>query len=104
MNGSAHAAASAAAKVPAYCSGWAHSITPAQWTQCWKIGWSQPSTTAAKAGYYTGHNIAPVLAVIILAVLVFAWMKIPSGPRVTGRRPAPAPARSRARDRAPARR
>jgi len=45
-----------------------------------------------------------VLAVIILAVLVFAWMKIPSGPRVTGRRPAPAPARSRARDRAPARR
>lgn len=44
------------------------------------------------------------LAVIILAVLVFAWRKIPSGPRVTARRPAPAPARSRSRDRAPARR
>jgi hypothetical protein len=97
MNGSAHAAASAAAKVPAYCSGWAHSITPAQWTQCWKIGWSQPSTTAAKAGYYTGHNIAPVLAVIILAVLVLAWFR--RGKRAS--QPAPAP---RARERAGARR
>ena len=97
MNGSAHAAASAAAKVPAYCSGWAHNITPAQWTQCWKIGWSQPSTTAAKAGYYTGHNIAPVLAVIILAVLVLAWAR--RGKRASQAAPAP-----RARERAGARR
>lgn len=75
MNGSAHAAASEAAKVPAYCSGWAHAITPAQWTQCWKIGWGQPTTGAAHAGYYTGHNIVPVLAVVILAVLVLAWFR-----------------------------
>lgn len=34
-----------------------------------------------------------LLAVVIIAVLVFAWVKlVPSGPKVTARRRAPAPA------------
>ena len=43
------------------------------------------------------------LAVLILAVLIFAWIRIPSGRK---REPAPAPARTRraARREAPARR
>ena len=48
------------------------------------------------------------LAVIILAVLILAWVKVPSGRRVTGRRePAPAKAqpgrRARQSAKAPAR-
>ena len=44
------------------------------------------------------------LAVVIIAVLVFAWLKIPSGPKVTAPRPASAKARAAARREAPARR
>lgn len=46
------------------------------------------------------------LAVIIIAVLVFAWLKlVPSGPKVTARRDrAPAPVRTRGRREVPARR
>jgi hypothetical protein len=94
MTGTIHAAA---VKVPAYCSGWAHTITPAQWTQCWKLGWNQPTTTAANAGYYTGHNIVPILAVVVVAFLVFAWL------RGSRRRTAAAPRPAR-RERAGARR
>ena len=48
-----------------------------------------------------------VLAVIISAVLLFAWLKlVPSGPKVTAPRRKPRPARTRAaaRREAPARR
>jgi hypothetical protein len=47
-----------------------------------------------------------VLAVIIIAVLIFAWLKlVPSGPKVTARRDrAPARTRAAARREAPARR
>ena len=47
-----------------------------------------------------------VLAVVIIAVLVFAWVKlVPSGPKVTARRRAPAPAaKTWKRARMPARR
>lgn len=71
MNGSTHAVA---ASVPGYCHG-LHAITPAQWTQCWKLGWNQPTATAANAGYFAGHNVVPVLAVVILAVLAVAWFR-----------------------------
>lgn len=46
-----------------------------------------------------------VLAVIIIAVLVVAWMLVPSGPKVTGRRDrAPARGRPSGRSGVPARR
>jgi hypothetical protein len=47
-----------------------------------------------------------VLAVIIIAVLIFAWLKlVPSGPKVAARRDrAPARTRAAARREAPARR
>jgi hypothetical protein len=45
-----------------------------------------------------------ILAVIILAVLVFAWVKIPAGPKVNVRGRAPARTRAAARREAPARR
>ena len=47
-----------------------------------------------------------VLAVVIIAVLVFVWLKlVPSGPKVTARRDrAPARTRAAARREAPARR
>ena len=60
----------AAQQVPAYCSGWAHGLTPAQWKTCWDIGWSQPTTTAANAGAFAGHTVAPwaILAGIIIGL------------------------------------
>ena len=44
------------------------------WQQKWNCGWKQPTTTAANAGAFAGHNIAPVLivAVIVLALLMLA--------------------------------
>jgi hypothetical protein len=61
------------AAVPAYCSnGGLH--TPAQIAACLKAGWSQPTTGAANAGYYAGHNVAPYALIIgiIIGVILLA--------------------------------
>ena len=42
------------------------------WQQKWQCGWNQPTTGAANAGNFTGHNVLPgliVLAVIVLVVM-----------------------------------
>lgn len=50
-----------------------HITSPSQWTACWKIGWNEPTTGAAKAGYAAGHSVAPVLLGSGLVVLVL-WL------------------------------
>jgi len=44
------------------------------WTQRWDCGWKQPTTGAANAGYFAGHNVMPVLIglVIVLAIIALA--------------------------------
>lgn len=65
---SVQAVAAAAQPVPAYCSH--HAIlTPAQWQACWKAGWQESTNGAANAGFATGHNGAPVLFIVIAAIL-----------------------------------
>jgi hypothetical protein len=52
------------------------------WQQKWQCGWNQPTTGAANAGNFTGHNVLPgllVLAVIVLVVM--AAKKSRSGAR-----------------------
>lgn len=41
------------------------------WQQQLKCGWHQPTTTAANAGYFAGHDVAPwaLLAGIIIGLL-----------------------------------
>jgi hypothetical protein len=48
-------------------------LTPAQWTTCWKYGWSEPTSVMARIGNDFGHNMLPVL--IILAVVAFLVMR-----------------------------
>lgn len=42
------------------------------WQQKWNCGWKQPTTTAADAGAFAGHNIAPflILAAIVVLILI----------------------------------
>jgi hypothetical protein len=42
------------------------------WQQKWDCGWHQPTTTAANAGYFAGHNVAPALVGLLLVVLIIA--------------------------------
>lgn len=42
------------------------------WQQRWDCGWNQPTTTAANAGYLTGHTAAPVLLGLLIVVLIIA--------------------------------
>lgn len=41
--------------------------------QKWKCGWNQPTTTAANAGYFAGHSIAP-WAIILGVVIGVIWL------------------------------
>ena len=68
----------AAHPVPAYCTSGHGILTPAQWKTCWNAGWSQPTTTAANAGAFAGHSVAPwaILAGIIIGLL---WLVSRSG-------------------------
>jgi hypothetical protein len=55
---------------PSYCK--VHlggPLTPSQWTTCWKYGWDEPTTMAARLG----HAFGPValLAIVALVVIVF---------------------------------
>lgn len=44
------------------------------WQQQWKCGWHQPTTTAANAGAFAGHNVAPflILGALILLIALLA--------------------------------
>jgi hypothetical protein len=71
MTGSNHIVAQVVTSVPAYCNsspGHPEIHTPAQWATCAKIGWGQPVTTAAHAGFTFGSDLIPVLMVIFLIV------------------------------------
>jgi hypothetical protein len=70
----------AAKPVPAYCTSGHGILTPAQWKACWNAGWSQPTTGAANAGYFAGHNVAPwaLIAGIVIGLL---WLVSRSGSR-----------------------
>ena len=68
MNGTIHS-------IPGYCTSGTGIHTPGQWLTCARLGWHEPTTTAANAGYFAGHNIAPVLAVAILTVLVLVLFR-----------------------------
>jgi hypothetical protein len=62
--------AQVAKAIPAYCSSGHGVLTPAQWKTCWDGGWKQPTTTAANAGTFAGHNVAPVLIVLLIVALI----------------------------------
>jgi hypothetical protein len=70
MPASIQALAGAAQQIPAYCTSGTGIHTPQQWQTCWKLGWQQPTTDAANAGAFTGHNVAP--GVILVAMLIVA--------------------------------
>ena len=48
----------------------AANCTTGSWQQKWDCGWNQPATGAAHAGYFTGHNVVPVLLVLAVVILV----------------------------------
>jgi hypothetical protein len=64
--------AAKAATVPGYCTSGTGVRTPAQWATCAKLGWNQPTTTAAHAGLTVGHYAAPVLVILAVIVLILA--------------------------------
>ena len=43
------------------------------WQQKWNCGWHQPTTVAANAGYFAGHNVAP-WAVLVGIVVGVIWL------------------------------
>ena len=50
------------------------------WQQKWDCGWHQPTTGAANAGYFAGHNVAPALiALVFLVAIVIAAARTRSG-------------------------
>jgi hypothetical protein len=68
----------AAKPVPAYCS---HLVkTPAQWKACWNAGYNLPTTGAANAGSFAGHNVAP-WALIVGIIIGVIWLASRSGSR-----------------------
>ena len=40
------------------------------WQQKWNCGWKQPTTTAANAGAFAGHNVAPILVGLLIVALI----------------------------------
>ena len=79
MFSSVHAVAQAAATRPASCS-------TGSWQQKWNCGWHQPTTTAANAGYATGHDVVlPVLGVLVVVLILLALAKARSRTPVTSR-------------------
>jgi hypothetical protein len=59
--------------LPAICTEWTMKRTPAQIQQCVKLGWQQPTTSAGHIGFASGHGGAPVLAIVIAAVIAL-WL------------------------------
>ena len=70
MPASIQALAGAAQQVPGYCTSGTGIRTPQQWQTCWKLGWQQPTTGAANAGAFAGHNVAPGAILIVLLIIV----------------------------------
>lgn len=54
------------------------------WQQKLQCGWHQPTTTAANAGSFAGHNVAPFLAVALIVLLVALARRGGSRKTVTG--------------------
>jgi hypothetical protein len=71
--------AAAAQKVPAYCAT-GHISTPAQWKACWNAGYNLPTTGAANAGAFAGHNVAPY-ALLVGVIIGILWLISRSGSR-----------------------
>jgi large-conductance mechanosensitive channel len=74
-----------AQQVPAYCTSGHGILTPAQWKTCWNAGWSQPTTTAANAGAFVGHTIAPFLIIALIVFAVIALSRRRSGTPATSK-------------------
>jgi hypothetical protein len=75
MSVSNHALADIVTKVPAYCGSSAVNpkiSTPAQWATCAKIGWDEPTTTAAHLGQSTGPGLVLLLAVAAVILVLAA--------------------------------
>lgn len=54
------------------------------WQQKWNCGWKQPTTTAANAGAFAGHNVAPALiGLVIVALILIAASRSRSGKPAT---------------------
>ena len=52
-----------------YLAAAAANCTTGSWQQKWDCGWNQPTTGAAHAGYFTGHNVVPVLVGLVIVLL-----------------------------------
>jgi hypothetical protein len=66
----------AATAIPGYCTSGHGILTPSQWSYCAKLGYSEPTTGAANAGFSVGHSGAPVFIAIALAIILLAAMAI----------------------------
>lgn len=56
------------------------------WQQKWDCGWHQPTTGAAQAGYFAGHNVVPALVgLLIVVALIIAVSRSRSGRPVTSK-------------------
>ena len=69
MNTAIQALARTAQQVPGYCTSGTGVHTAQQWQTCWKLGWQQPTTDAANAGAFIGHNVAPGAIVVVLLIV-----------------------------------
>jgi hypothetical protein len=58
---------------PSYCKLHLGALTPSEWATCFKYGWDEPTTLAARIGHDFGHDVLSV--VIILAVIAFLIVK-----------------------------
>ena len=45
------------------------------WQQKLKCGWNEPVSPAAHAGTTSGHSLLPVLAVLLVAFLIFRFAR-----------------------------
>jgi hypothetical protein len=45
------------------------------WQQKWQCGWNQPTTGAANAGAFAGHNVLPWLLVLVIVILAVRAVK-----------------------------
>lgn len=78
--------AAAAQQVPGYCTSGHGILTPAQWSTCAKLGWSQPvNSTVGHVGYTLGSNAVPAIG-IILIILALVWLVRRSGSGATATR------------------
>jgi len=61
--------------VPAFCASGHGVLTPAQWADCVKAGWQEPTTGAATFGSAAGGSIAPVIILAVIILLVIAAVR-----------------------------